>query len=84
MHAGHFMSRRHKSTRWEPRNVNPQCCGCNTFNAGRQFLHGRYIDEVYGAGTADQLEALSRLPVKWTTAELEDEIQRYSDLVRKL
>ena len=37
MQAGHFMSRKHYSTRWDERNVKPQCAGCNVFRYGEQF-----------------------------------------------
>ena len=81
MHAGHFVSRRHMATRWEPRNVNPQCAGCNTFRAGEQYLHGKYIDETHGPGTADELVNLSRTICKWTAKELQDEIKRFQSLI---
>ena len=31
-HAGHFMSRRHYATRWDPENVAMQCSYCNKVN----------------------------------------------------
>ena len=37
IHAGHFMSRRHYSTRWDEENVRPQCYGCNVGNQGKQY-----------------------------------------------
>lgn len=62
--AGHFMSRSSLSTRYHPQNVNTQCVGCNMFKAGCQYEHGKYIDKVHGAGTAESLYALSKKIIK--------------------
>jgi hypothetical protein len=84
MHAGHFASRRHKATRWEPTNVHPQCCGCNTFRAGEQYAYGKRLDEVYGPGTADSLISASRAVAKWPAHELQAEIARYTIKLKTL
>jgi hypothetical protein len=83
LHAGHFVSRRHMATRWEPMNVQPQCCGCNTFRAGEQYAFGKRLDETYGPGTADSLVAASRRAVKWAAHELQAEIDRFKGLLSK-
>ncbi len=82
--AGHFMSRRHMATRWEPQNVHPQCKGCNGFRAGEQFRYGKRLDELYGAGTADRMEQASRRAVKWPLWQLKEEIERVGALVADL
>ena len=41
--AGHFMSRKHYSTRWDIRNVKPQCVGCNMFKSGEQYKYSIYL-----------------------------------------
>jgi hypothetical protein len=46
--AGHFVSRRHYSTRWDPSNVHVQCKKCNIFGNGENYLMGKYIDQTYG------------------------------------
>ena len=56
MQNGHFQSRKHYSLRWHAYgNCNVQCYACNIPNKGEQWLHGRYIDEKYGEGTAQRL-----------------------------
>lgn len=57
-HAGHFVTRGCKLTRFDPRNVNKQCNYCNTFRDGEQYKHGVAIDKKYGAGTAAELVEL--------------------------
>lgn len=59
--AGHFVSRDRKATRWDKKNVHPQCQYCNRFRSGEQHKHGLYIDKRYGAGTAQQLQDISRI-----------------------
>jgi len=59
-HCGHFISRRHQSTRWDEQNTSLQCPGCNTFNQGRQYEFSLYIDKKYGMGTAEKILLRSR------------------------
>lgn len=79
--AGHFMSRKHYSTRWDTTNVQTQCKYCNGFRAGENYLFGKYIDSTYGIGTADELVAMSRKITKYTDKDLIELINRYKSLV---
>ena len=81
--AGHFMSRKHYSTRWHPTNVQVQCKNCNGFRAGENYLFGKYLDSVFGIGTADELVALSRQIKKYTDKDLEELIFHYKNLVNE-
>ena len=72
MHAGHFQSRRHNSTRYDDENVNAQCAACNTYNQGEQFKYAKALDLKYGDGTADKLEVLAQQYHKLTIQELEE------------
>lgn len=80
-HAGHFVQRGCKLTRYDEENVNLQCSGCNTFRYGEQYKHGRAIDMKYGDGTADRLMALEAEYKanghKFTRDFLQDIIERY-------
>jgi hypothetical protein len=69
--AGHFLSRRFQSTRYDERNVNAQCLKCNRFENGNQYTHGKAIDEKYGEGTADELLLKSRMACKRTKKDFE-------------
>lgn len=59
-HAGHFMSRRFPSTRWDELNVNLQCAGCNMFNKGEQYKYSIALEDKYGKGTAQELHRKSQ------------------------
>lgn len=43
MHAGHFYAATFTATRWDERNVNGQCVGCNTFRHGNLLEYRKGI-----------------------------------------
>jgi len=79
MQCGHFMSRRHYSTRWVEKNTAPQCYGCNIGDQGRQYQMSKYLDNKYGAGTSERLQARSQEARKYTDKEIEYLIKYYRD-----
>lgn len=83
MHCGHFQSRRHKAIRWEEKNTNSQCSGCNTFRNGEQFKFARYLDSRYGEGTAEEMERRrnDKAPGR---LEIEEIIKKYSEKLKDL
>ena len=78
--AGHFMSRKHFSIRWDERNVKPQCVACNVYRAGEQYKYSIYL----GKELANELYLQSKELVKFTNYELEDMINDYSEKLKKL
>lgn len=78
--AGHFMSRKHYSIRWDERNVKPQCVACNVYRAGEQYKYSIYL----GKELANELYLQSKELVKFTNYELEDMINDYSEKLKKL
>ena len=78
--AGHFMSRKHYSIRWDERNVKPQCVACNVYRAGEQYKYSLFL----GSELANVLYLQSKEIVKFTNYELEDMINDYSDKLKKL
>lgn len=83
--AGHFISRDHKATRYDPRNSNFQCAYCNRFQSGRQYEHGMAIDKKWGAGTAEQIKNLSQVPYcKLDDFYLETKIAEYKKKAKEL
>lgn len=79
LQCGHFMSRRHYSTRWDENNVGVQCYGCNITNQGQQFLFAKHL----GLELAEQMVLKSKQTVKFTDADLQDMIQHYKDKLKK-
>lgn len=78
--AGHFMSRKHYSTRWNEDNVQVQCMGCNVYRYGEQYKYGIYL----GSDKADELYLLSHQTIKFSNVDLEDMIEIYLDKLSKL
>ena len=65
-------------------NVKPQCKSCNGFRSGEQYRFARRLDNLYGKGTAMEIEALSNTTHKWSNEELEALIDVYNRRLRKL
>tara|TARA_B110000483_G_scaffold95291_1_gene117135 strand:- start:1151 stop:1546 length:396 start_codon:yes stop_codon:yes gene_type:complete len=78
--AGHFMSRKHYSTRWDENNVYPQCFGCNVMQQGKQFEFSIFL----GKRTSNKLLQLSKQTVKFTDLDLQEKISYYNKLVNDL
>jgi len=84
MHAGHFMSRKHLSTRWCESNVQPQSPADNLFGQGEQYKFGLNLDAKYGEGTAEELQFKARQTIKLCRIDYEEKISYYKSLVNKL
>lgn len=80
MQAGHFMSRRHYSTRWDEDNVQVQCLSCNIYQQGLQYVYSKKLGEQ----TSNRLYLQSQQTVKYTNADIEAMIADYSDKVKRL
>ena len=77
--AGHFMSRKHYSTRWDERNVKPQCVACNVYRAGEQYKFSQYL----GNNLSEELHNKSNEITKFTIDELQEMYNHYSHEVKK-
>lgn len=74
LQCGHFMSRKHISTRWNEDNCQVQCAGCNVFRYGEQYLFSQYL----GDKLAQELHKQSKEICKFTDVELQDMIAHYT------
>jgi 5-methylcytosine-specific restriction endonuclease McrA len=80
LQAGHFMSRKHYSTRWDEDNVEVQCMGCNVYRYGEQYLFAKYLGEE----KSNELLIKSRQIQKFTDIELLELIEFYKHKVDNL
>ena len=80
LQAGHFMSRKHYATRWDERNVEVQCVGCNVYRYGEQYKFSKYL----GDDLADELLALSRETRKFSNIDIEEMIEQYCEKIERL
>ena len=76
--AGHFISRSAMATRWDERNVKPQCRYCNRYRNGRQYEFSKYL----GHNLAEELYNKSKIITKFTPSELEEMILEYSSKLK--
>lgn len=75
LQAGHFMSRKHYSTRWDERNVEVQCNACNVFRYGEQYKFSLYLGEEL----SDELYLKSHQTVKFSNVDLQEMIDVYKE-----
>ncbi len=78
--AGHFMSRKHYSTRWNENNVKPQCVGCNMFKSGEQYKYSLFL----GSELANDLYLKSKELVKFSSQDIQDMIDNYNSKLKLL
>ena len=84
MHCGHFQSPSKLKTRFDEKNCQVQCVGCNMFKQGEQYRFALQLDGKYGEGTAEKLMYLSHQGIKFTRVEYQDKISYYKDAVKNL
>ena len=75
--AGHYVSRSHLSLRWDEKNVNCQCVGCNVFKHGSLDTYALRLREMYGDGILRELNAKKHQMKQWTPNELQELITIY-------
>lgn len=80
MQCGHFMSRKHYSTRWDENNCRVQCAGCNVFRSGMAYEFSRQLGEQL----AEEMYFKSKQIVKFTNDELIEKIDHYTSEVKKM
>jgi hypothetical protein len=74
--AGHYRMREKQGTRFDPRNVNAECIGCNhshntKYGKKDMALYAYNIDQKWGEGTANELFKISMQTKQWDVRELE-------------
>lgn len=85
-HAGHFIKRQHRGggLRHHPLNVHVQCVRCNVYMGGQQDEYAAYILRKYGAETLDELMRIKHIISKPDRSFLEEQISRYSGLLKDM
>jgi 5-methylcytosine-specific restriction endonuclease McrA len=84
LQCGHFMSRRHYSTRWNETNCQVQCSACNVFRYGEQYKFSKNLDSKFGENTAEDLLILSNKTVHYDAADLLQLIEFYEKKISEL
>jgi hypothetical protein len=84
MDAGHFMPRACMSTRFDMKNVQPQCRKCNRHKNGMREEFARNLDAVFGMGTAEHLRERSKRIAIWTDLHIQTKIEIYQSRLKQL
>lgn len=82
--AGHYMSRKHMSTRFDEMNVHCECRACNRFSADHIVAYRRNLVALYGEAKVQWIEAKAKQSCKITDFELEQLIVYYDALVKRM
>lgn len=76
-HAGHFIKRQHTSTRYDERNVHPQCVSCNLYKSGNLIEYYEFMLKAYGPEVIAELRALQRTPKRLRRPEVMELLARF-------
>lgn len=82
MDCGHYMGRGANSTRYNEQNCNAQCKDCNQFRDGKREVYASAIDEMYGQGTAECIDSLSRQTKKYFAYEYRELSELYLSKIK--
>lgn len=81
---GHYVSRGVLSLRFDEKNCNCQCAGCNIFKNGNMDEYAVRLQKKYGPKILEQLNKEKYKVVKYDINWYENKIEHYKKMVRKL
>lgn len=77
LQCSHFYSRRYLSVRFDLRNCNAMCAGCNRRHNRDRQPYERYMRKTYGPAAVAELDKLRMCLEKFTDEELIDLLRQY-------
>lgn len=81
--CGHYVSRFYKATRWDLRNLRPQCFWCNIWKRGDPVTFRERLVKELGEAVVTEMEAARSYSYKLDKVWLQSEIDRYSLLLKE-
>ena len=82
--CGHYINRKHMTTRFDEMNCNAQCRSCNRFDEGNIQGYRRGLVTLYGEQQVTLLEAKKHNLRKYSDFEYEVLIKHYKEEIKKL
>ena len=82
--CGHYVNRKHLSTRWNEKNCNAQCRACNRFDEGNMIGYTKGLIKKYGGKVLGELELMKSQTCKLSDFEGELLIKHYRTKVKEL
>lgn len=80
LQCSHFYSRRYLTIRFDLRNCNAMCAGCNRRHNRDRRPYERYMRKAYGPAVVAELDGLRLSLGKVTDGELNELLRRYRAL----
>ena len=77
--CGHYISRRHLSSRFFEKNTKPQCKGCNIFKEGNKPVFALELIKEYGKDVLEELDSLSHIKMKYDRNRLSNMIMFFKN-----
>lgn len=84
MDAGHYISRIKTATRFNLRNIHPQCFKCNRLKDGNKIAYREFMLNELGLEGLEKLEESSKDNVIHTREWYLKEIERFKNLTKKI
>ena len=81
---GHYHSRIHMATRWEPDNCNMECRMCNRVSSDHLIGYRRNLIEKIGLDRVNRLEMMAHSQKHWMDFELQEKIDYFTKEVKRL
>ena len=82
--CGHYINRKHMTTRFDEMNCNAQCRSCNRFDEGNIQGYRRGLVAIYGEQQITLLEDKKHNFRKYSDFEYEVLIKHYKEEIKKL
>lgn len=82
--CGHYHSRTHMATRWEPDNCHMECRMCNRVSSDHLIGYRRNLVEKIGLDRVNRLEIMAHSPKHWLDFELQEKIDYFTREVKRL
>ena len=82
--CGHFHSRVHMATRWEPDNCHMECRACNRASADHIIKYRRNLVEKIGLDRVNRLEMMADSTKHWMQFELQEKIEYFTREAKRL
>ena len=83
INAGHFVSRKCRTTIFLYTNCHPQCVNCNKHLGGNAAEYERFMVAKFGQSVVSDLKELSTDSIKWTCEELAEKKIQFLEMARK-
>ncbi len=82
--CGHYHSRTHMATRWEPDNCHMECRACNRASSDHLIGYRKNLVEKIGLDRINRLEMMAHSQKHWMDFELKEKIDYFTREVKRL